>query len=502
MDLSVIVVSFNSAGFIERCLASVETCLRAVNHEICVVDNASSDGSARLVRERFPRVTVIENLENLGFAAGVNRGLDATRGCYVLWLNPDAELLDGGVGDLIDYFEKHPRVGIIGPQLLDPSGEVQLSCRSFPSLRTALFHRYSLLTRWFPKNPGSSEYLLSDWDHGTAREVDWVSGACLLHRRHLLDAIGPLDEGFFMYCEDVDFCLRARQAGWRVHYHPGMQVLHHIGGSSRPDAVPLVVARHRSMWRYYAKHFRRHPLKDAVVAGVVWARCGLAAARVSWRRRRAARGPRDGGAGRSTLASKRAFDVVLAGTGLLASLPLWGLIAVLIKLDDGGPVFYGQERVGRDGRRFWSWKFRSMLPDGDGPKDLLPTAADDARITRAGRLLRATAMDELPQLWNIFLGDMSFVGPRALAPAEVEVGGTGPAVPLEKIRGYEARHRVRPGLTGIAQIYASRDLPRRQKFRLDLLYVRKQSFWLDLGLVALSFWISFRGRWEHRGRKV
>ncbi|HEV2055702.1 MAG TPA: glycosyltransferase family 2 protein [Methylomirabilota bacterium] len=282
MDLSVIIVSFNSAGFIERCLASVETCLRGVNHEVCVVDNASSDGSARLVRERFPRVTVIANRVNLGFAAGVNRGLDATEGRYVLWLNPDAELLDAGAGDLVDYFERHPRVGILGPQLVDPSGGVQLSCRSFPSYRTALFHRHSLLTRWFPKNPGSREYLLSDWDHGTAREVDWVSGACLLHRRRLLDEIGPLDERFFMYCEDVDFCLRARQAGWSVQYHPGTRVLHHIGGSSRAEAFRMVVARHRSMWRYYAKHFRRHPLKDAAVAAAVWGRCALLVARAAW----------------------------------------------------------------------------------------------------------------------------------------------------------------------------------------------------------------------------
>lgn len=490
MDLSVIVVSFNSAAFLERCLASVDAWLRGVDHHVCVVDNASSDGSVALVHRLFPRVEVIANRENLGFAAGVNRGLRATEGRYVLWLNPDAELLDGGARDLIDYLGTHPRVGIVGPQLVDPSGEVQLSCRSFPSYRTALFHRYSLMTRLFPGNPGSREYLLSDWDHRSARAVDWVSGACLLHRRSVLDEVGGLDERFFMYCEDVDFCLRARQAGWGVQYHPAMRVLHHIGGSSRPGSVPLVVARHRSMWRYYTKHFRRHPLKDAVVAGAVWARCGLAAARAAW-----------GGRG-AALAAKRAFDVVLAGLGLLISLPLWGLIAIVIKIDDGGPVFFGQERVGRGGRRFRSWKFRSMVPDGDGPRDLLPAAEDDARITGAGRLLRATAMDELPQLWNIFSGDMSFVGPRALAPAEIEVGGTGQVVPLEKIPGYEARHRVRPGLTGIAQIYASRDLPRRQKFRLDLLYIRRQSFWLDVELVALSFWITFRGRWEHRGRKV
>jgi lipopolysaccharide/colanic/teichoic acid biosynthesis glycosyltransferase len=110
-------------------------------------------------------------------------------------------------------------------------------------------------------------------------------------------------------------------------------------------------------------------------------------------------------------------------------------------------------------------------------------------------------MDELPQLWNIFRGDMSFVGPRALVPEEIEVSGSGARVPIEAIPGYEARHRVRPGLTGLAQVFAPRDIPRRHKFKLDQLYVRRQSFWLDLKLVAVSFWISFRGTWERRGAK-
>ena len=201
-------------------------------------------------------------------------------------------------------------------------------------------------------------------------------------------------------------------------------------------------------------------------------------------------------------ALKRPFDVALSGLGLLGSLPLWALIAAAIKLEDGGPVFYGQERVGRGGRRFRSWKFRSMVADADRRFGALQAREDDPRVTRTGRLLRATAMDELPQLWNILVGDMSFVGPRALRPEEIEVGGDGTPVPLQAIPGYEARHRVTPGLTGIAQIYAPRDIPRRQKFKLDQLYVGKQSFWLDLRLIALSFWITVRARWEHRGRKL
>jgi lipopolysaccharide/colanic/teichoic acid biosynthesis glycosyltransferase len=199
---------------------------------------------------------------------------------------------------------------------------------------------------------------------------------------------------------------------------------------------------------------------------------------------------------------KRLFDVTFSSVGLVLSSPLWAAIALLIKLMDRGPVFYRQERVGRGGRRFTSWKFRSMVPDSDRRFGPLQAGPSDPRVTRVGRLLRATAMDELPQLWSIFRGDMSFVGPRALLPAEVEVNGDRRVVPIEEIPGYEARHQVTPGLTGLAQIYADRDIPRRQKFRYDVLYIRRQSFGLDLRLIVLSFWITFHGTWERRGNKV
>jgi lipopolysaccharide/colanic/teichoic acid biosynthesis glycosyltransferase len=165
-------------------------------------------------------------------------------------------------------------------------------------------------------------------------------------------------------------------------------------------------------------------------------------------------------------------------------------------------VFYGQERVGKGGRLFKNWKFRSMTPNSDPEFAVRQAEHNDKRVTTVGRILRATAMDELPQLWNIFKGDMSFVGPRPLLPEELEVNGNGEIIPLEKIPGYEARHQVIPGLTGLAQIFAPRDLPRRQKFRLDLLYIKKQCFFTDIRFIALSFWITFRGKWEHRGRKI
>ena len=201
-------------------------------------------------------------------------------------------------------------------------------------------------------------------------------------------------------------------------------------------------------------------------------------------------------------AAKRIFDMTVAGAGLVGSLPVWALAALAIKYEDGGPVFFRDQRVGRQGRPFGVVKFRTMIPNADslfGPRQ---AGLHDPRVTKVGALLRATAMDELPQLWNIFRGDMSFVGPRALRPGEIHTRGDGNTVMLEDVPGYEKRHRVRPGLTGIAQIYADRDVPPRHKFRYDQVYIARQSFWLDLRLIALSFWITFRGRWERRGRKV
>ena len=191
----------------------------------------------------------------------------------------------------------------------------------------------------------------------------------------------------------------------------------------------------------------------------------------------------------------------MSGIGLVASLPVWLLIAIAIKLDDGGPVFYSQERVGIGGRPFPSWKFRSMRVDSDRLFGPLQASERDPRVTRIGRVLRPTAMDELPQLWNIFRGDMSFVGPRALLAREIELNGKGEPVPIETVKGYHRRHSVRPGLTGVAQVFARRDVPRRHKFAMDILYIEKQSFGLDLSLIALSFWISLRGKWESRARR-
>jgi lipopolysaccharide/colanic/teichoic acid biosynthesis glycosyltransferase len=200
---------------------------------------------------------------------------------------------------------------------------------------------------------------------------------------------------------------------------------------------------------------------------------------------------------------KRPFDIILSSLGLIFSIPLWLIISLAIWLEDRVLIFYMQPRVGKGGHIFNAFKFRSMIPDSDELFGPLQAKGNDHRITRVGRVLRATAMDELPQLLNILKGDMSFVGPRALLPEEIETREHSGeiAVPLEEIPGFWKRQSVRPGLTGVAQVYAPRDIKRKQKFRFDFLYIGKVSLWLDIKLILLSSWITFKGKWEMRRKK-
>jgi lipopolysaccharide/colanic/teichoic acid biosynthesis glycosyltransferase len=199
---------------------------------------------------------------------------------------------------------------------------------------------------------------------------------------------------------------------------------------------------------------------------------------------------------------KRPLDVFLSTLMLILSAPVSVIISLAIKLEDRGPIFYRQERWGRGGKRFRAYKFRTMVSHSDKVFGIKQATENDLRITRVGRILRAMGLDELPQIINIFLGDMSFVGPRALAVGEILHDENGYQIDYEKVPGFWERLAVRPGLTGISTIYRAKDISPRKKFRYDLLYIQNLSFWLDVRLILMSFWISFRGKWETRGKKV
>lgn len=257
-DLSIVIVSWNVKGLLRACLRSTLEGQQSVASpglacEVIVVDNASTDGSADMVRQEFPTVRLMANADNVGFTRGNNQGIIASDGRYALLLNPDTEVLDGALGEMVDYMEHASEVGALGPQLLYPDGRVQSSRRRFPDLRTALVES-TFLQRWFSGSDVLKQYYVLDRRDDEVQEVDWLVGACLMMRRAALDQVGLLDERFFMYSEELDWCYRAKKKGWKIVYLPTARVIHHEGKSSE-QVLPV---RHTNFQRSKVLFFEKH----------------------------------------------------------------------------------------------------------------------------------------------------------------------------------------------------------------------------------------------------
>lgn len=262
IDLSIVILNWNVRDLLERCLASIKS--DRFTLEAIVVDNASSDDSVAMVRSKYPDVRVIANETNLGFTGGNNRGLEVARGRYVMVLNPDTEMIGDAIDRLIDYLDARADVGAIGPQLLNPDRSIQPSRRRFPTLATGFFES-TWLQGLAPKNIVKHFYM-DDVSPDMAQEVDWVTGACTVFRRSVLDQVGVYDDkNFFMYSEEVDLCRRIKTAGWKIVYLPEAKVIHYIGQSS--DQV--VAARHLYFQTSKVHYFRKHHgrFKAALIRG-------------------------------------------------------------------------------------------------------------------------------------------------------------------------------------------------------------------------------------------
>jgi N-acetylglucosaminyl-diphospho-decaprenol L-rhamnosyltransferase len=254
-DLSIIIVSWNVRDLLRSCLDSLEGERDSVSLEVIVVDAASADGSVAMVQADFPWVRLIARSENVGFPKGNNLGIAEARGRYLLLLNPDTELVAGALSALLDYIEQQPGVGVLGPQLLNPDGSVQSSRRRFPTLVTALFE-----STWLqPLAPAAvlRRYYALDLPDDRPADVDWLMGACLLVPRRVVDAVGLLDEAYFMYSEELDWCRRIKEAGWRVVYLPAAQVVHHQGKSSDQAVAARHISFQRAKLRYFSKYHGR-----------------------------------------------------------------------------------------------------------------------------------------------------------------------------------------------------------------------------------------------------
>jgi hypothetical protein len=247
--VTAIVVSWNARDDLLRCLASLQA--QPVPLEAIVVDNASEDGSAAAVRAAFPDVRVIESAANEGFARANNRGLHVARGRYALILNPDAELRRGALQALVRHLDGHPRTGVVAPRTRSEDGSIQVSFG--PDLSLSSERRQRRLVRGVKaRNARALEE--AEAMAGRPWEPDWVSGSCLLARREALDAVGGFDEGFFLYEEDADLCLRLRRAGWRIAFTPEAEVVHRLGRSMAQAPARARAEYHRSHLRYYRKH--------------------------------------------------------------------------------------------------------------------------------------------------------------------------------------------------------------------------------------------------------
>jgi N-acetylglucosaminyl-diphospho-decaprenol L-rhamnosyltransferase len=277
MDLSIILVSYRSREPLLACLGALraDAAAAGLRLEIVVVDNDSRDGTLEALAAAFPEVRVIANGENVGYARAVNQGLAATAAPFALVLNPDCEIHPGALRALLAHAAAHPRAGIAGPRILNPDGTLEFSARAFPGPLTFLFNRYSLLTRLFPGNRFSRRYLLTDWDHASVREVDWISGACMLARRAAVEQVGGMDEAFFMFNEDVDWCRRMKQAGWAVTFEPAAVVVHHIGASRSRVAARVIWGRHLGMIHYFHKHHPTSPLLALPADALILLRAAL-----------------------------------------------------------------------------------------------------------------------------------------------------------------------------------------------------------------------------------
>ncbi|MFW5942582.1 MAG: glycosyltransferase family 2 protein [Chloroflexota bacterium] len=255
VDLSIIIVSWNVRQLLQQCLLSIAADRSGLVLQVIVVDAASADGTPEMVREQFPWVHLIACEDNVGFPRGNNLGLKESRGRYVLLLNPDTRVIGGALLTMTDYLHANPTVGVVGPQLLYPDGEIQSSRRRFPTLLTAFFES-TWLEPWAPRSV-LNHYRVAEIDAGIIQDVDWVMGAALMTRQKVVQQVGPLDEAYFMYSEELDWCRRMRACGWRVVYLPQAQVIHYEGKSSEQAVTARHINFQRAKLRYYRKYHGR-----------------------------------------------------------------------------------------------------------------------------------------------------------------------------------------------------------------------------------------------------
>lgn len=256
MDLSVIIVSHNTRELLALCLDALLENLASsgLGYEVIVVDNASMDRTVEMVLERFPQVQLLANEENLGFAAANNQGLEASEGNHLLLLNPDTQVQGEALQLLHQFLVFHPQAGMVGPKLLYPDGRFQHSAFSFPTL-SMVFLDFFPLTHRLINSRLNGRYPKALYEAGEPFPIDHPLGAAMMVRRQAVEQVGPLDERFFIYCEEIDWCMRMKKKGWKIFCLPQAEIVHYVGQSTGQFREAMYVELHRSRYRLYEKHY-------------------------------------------------------------------------------------------------------------------------------------------------------------------------------------------------------------------------------------------------------
>lgn len=253
MDLVISIVNYNTKKLLHQCLQSIFSSSTGLKYQVYVVDNHSLDGSSKMVESLFPKVFLVQNDQNKGFARSNNQVVRMTHSKHILILNPDIIVIPGSIDPMVDFMDRYPEIGTLGCKLLYPDHSIQFSCRRYPNASMILLrglHGDSL----FPHANIFRRYLMADWDHSSIAEVDWVMGSCMMLRRKALEETGLFDEGFFMYYEDVDLCLRMWK-DWKVCYYPHSYMIHHhLQESHKLRAFRQRWIHMASAYRFFRKH--------------------------------------------------------------------------------------------------------------------------------------------------------------------------------------------------------------------------------------------------------
>lgn len=258
MDLSILIVSYNTCRLTLDCLQSVYESRTVYTYEVIVVDNASSDDSVVAIERDYPQVTLIPNSANTGFAKANNQAMAIAKGRYVLLLNSDTIVQPDTFQTMISYMDEHPDLGATGCKVILPNGTLDKACRrGFPTPSASFYYAFGF-SKLFPDNPRFNQYQLGYLDPDDTYPVDCLVGAFMLVRQETIAQIGGLDETFFMYGEDVDWCYRIKQAGWGIQYYPGTYIVHYKGASSRRKPFKIIYEFHRAMWVFHRKHFKNN----------------------------------------------------------------------------------------------------------------------------------------------------------------------------------------------------------------------------------------------------